>query len=51
MSSSDGLLVALRDKKNEIYKFGSMELKARSKALESIMSQDGHVSPEYKINN
>lgn len=51
MSSSEELLVALRDKKNELYKFGSMELKARSKALESMMSQDGHVSPEYKINN
>ena len=49
MNSSKKLLIALVDKKNEIYKFGSMELKARAQALDSLMSQDGHVSPEYRL--
>ncbi len=44
------LIVAIEDKINEIYQYGSMELKARSKALESLMNQDGHVKPAYKLN-
>ena len=49
MQSSEKLLIALQDKKSELYKFGSMELKARAQALESLMSQDGHVNPEYRL--
>ena len=49
MQSSEKLLIALQDKKSELYKFGSMELKARAQALDSLMSQDGHVSPEFRL--
>ena len=44
------LVIAVEDKINEIYQYGSMEMKARSKALESIMNQDGHVKPAHKLN-
>ena len=44
------LLLGINDKIDEIYKFASMEIKARAKALEGIMSLDGHVKPDYKIN-
>ena len=42
--------MAYNDKVDEIYRFASMEIKAKAKALESIMSQDGHVDSKYKIN-
>lgn len=44
------LLIAVNDTIDEIYKFASMEIKAKAKALESIMSQDGHVDQNFKIN-
>ena len=44
------LIVAVEDKINEIYLYGSMELKARSKALEALMNQDGHIKSAYKLN-
>lgn len=43
------LLIAVNDKVDEIYKFASIEIKAKAKALESIMSQDGYVAPSLKI--
>lgn len=49
MQSSEKLLIALSDKKNEIYKYGSIELKARAQAVDAMMSQNGHVSPEYRL--
>ncbi len=49
MQALEKLLLAVNDKKDEIYKFASIELKAKAKALESLMSQDGYVNPEYKI--
>lgn len=48
--SAGTLLEALKDKKNELYQYGSMELKARSKALESLMNQDGHMRSAFKLN-
>lgn len=44
------LLIAVNDTIDEIYKFASMEIKAKAKALESLMSQGGHVDPNFKIN-
>lgn len=44
------LLLAVNSKIDEIYKFASIKVKAKAKALESIMSQDGYVDPEYTIN-
>ena len=49
MESSKKLLIAIVDKKNEIYKYGSIQLKARAQAVEALMSQDGHVNPEYRL--
>ena len=43
------LLIAVNDKIEEIYKFVSMETKAQARALESMMTQDGYVDPEFKI--
>ena len=40
----------MNDKIDEIYKFASIEIKAKAKALESMMSQDGYVDPKFKIN-
>ena len=50
LESTKKLLIAVNDMIDEIYKFASMEIKAKAKALESIMSQDGHVDPNFKIN-
>ena len=49
MEAGDKLLLAVNDKIDEIYRFASLEIKAKAKALESLMSQDGYVNPEYKI--
>lgn len=49
VSAAETLLTGLEDKKNELYEFGSMELKARAKALESLMGQDGHVPKDSRI--
>ena len=43
------LLIAVNDKVDEIYKFASIEIKAKAKALESLMSQDGYVDPKFKL--
>lgn len=50
LDAASKLLIAINDKTAEIYKFASMEIKARAKALESLMSQDGYVDPNFKIN-
>ena len=39
----------VNEKIDEIYKFASIEIKAKAKALESLMSQDGYVDPNYKF--
>lgn len=49
LQAIEKLLLAVREKKDEIYKFASMEIKAKAKALEALMSQDGFVDPAYKI--
>lgn len=49
IDSSEHLLIAIVDMKNELYKFGSMELKARANALESVMGQNGHVSTDQRL--
>ena len=49
VSAAETLLTGLEDKKNELYEFGFMELKARAKALESLMGQDGHVPKDSRI--
>jgi hypothetical protein len=50
LDAVDKLLIAVNDKIDEIYKFASMEIKAKAKALESLMSQDGYVDLDFKIN-
>lgn len=49
LEAADKLLRAVNDKIDEIYQFASMEIKAKAKALESLMSQDGYVDPNFKI--
>lgn len=49
LDATSKLLTGINDKVDEIYRFASMEIKAKAKALESIMSQDGHVDSKYKI--
>ena len=50
LDAANKLLIAVNDKIDEIYRFASMEIKAKAKALESLMSQDGYVDPSFKIN-
>lgn len=45
----DKLNVAVNDKIDEIYKFASIEIKAKAKALEAMMSQNGYVNPDDRI--
>lgn len=49
MNALDKLLVSVDEKKEEICRFASIEIKARAKALESLMSQDGYVDPGFKL--
>ena len=44
------LIIAVNDKIDEIYKFASIEIKAKAKALESLMSSEGYVDSGFKIN-
>ena len=50
LEAANKLLIAVNDKIDEIYKFASIEIKAKAKALESLMSQDGYVDSKFKIN-
>lgn len=50
MESAKKLLMAVGDKIEEICKYASMEIKAKAKALESMMSQDGYVDLNFRIN-
>ena len=50
MAAGETLLRAVNEKIDEIYKFASIEVKAKAKALDAIMNQDGYVDPTYKIN-
>ena len=43
------LLLAVNEKIDEIYQFATIEIKAKAKALEALMGQDGYVDSEYKI--
>ena len=43
------LLQVVNEKIDEIYKFVTIDANAEAKALETLMSQDGHVDPEYRI--
>lgn len=49
MESGQKLLMAVGDKIEEICKYASMEIKAKAKALESMMSQDGYVDLDFRI--
>lgn len=49
INSAEKLLLCINDIIDETYRFASIEVKARSKALDSIMSMDGHVEPSFKI--
>lgn len=49
MESAKKLLMAVGDKIEEICKYASMEIKAKAKALESMMSQDGYVDLDFRI--
>lgn len=50
MDAIKKLIIAINDKIDEIYKFASLEIKAKAKALESLMSQDGYVDSKFKLN-
>ncbi len=50
MAAGETLLLAINEKINEIYKFASIEIKAKAKALDAIMNQEGYVDSTYKIN-
>lgn len=49
MAAAEKLLLTINDIIDEIYRFASIEIKARAKAVESIMSMGGHVDPSFKI--
>lgn len=43
------LRLAVEDTQKEICKFATIEINAKAKALESLMSQNGFVNPDFKI--
>ena len=43
------LRIAMDDTQKEICKFATIEINAKAKALESLMSQNGYVDPDFKI--
>ena len=43
------LLQVVNEKIDEIYRFVTIDANAEAKALETIMSQDGHVDPAHRI--
>ena len=49
LDATEQLLTGVNDKIEEIRKFAAIELQAKAKALESMLSQDGYVDPEFKI--
>lgn len=42
-------MTGVNDKIEEIRRFAAIELQAKAKALESMLSQDGYVNPEFKL--
>lgn len=44
------LLQVVNEKIDEIYRFVTIDTNAEAKALETLMSQDGYVNPDFKIN-
>ena len=49
LDAVEQLLAGVNDKIEEIRKFAAIELQAKAKALESMLSQDGYIAPEFKI--
>lgn len=49
LKAAGKLLSAVNDKIEEIYKFASIEVKAKAKALDALMSQDGYVDGKYRL--
>jgi len=49
LDASQKLVQGIKEKIDEIYKFASIEIKAKAKALESLMSMDGYVDAGFKI--
>lgn len=49
LESLKTLLLAVNTTRDEIYKYATIEIKAKAKALDSIMSQNGFVNAEFKI--
>ena len=49
MRNSRKLLQVVNEKIDEIYRFVTIDANAEAKALETIMSQDGHVDPAHRI--
>lgn len=49
LDAVEQLLAGVNDKIEEIRKFAAIELQAKAKALESMLSQDGYIDPEFKI--
>ena len=43
------LRIVMEDTQKEICKFATIEINAKAKALESLMSQNGYVDPDFKI--
>lgn len=50
MEALDKLIIGVNEKVDEIYKFASIEIKAKAKALDSVMGQNGYISPKFKFN-
>lgn len=50
MLAGDTLLSAVNEKIDEVYRFAAIDIKAKAKALDAIMNQDGYVDPVHKIN-
>jgi len=49
LDAIEQLLTGVNDKIEEIRRFAAIELQAKAKALESMLSQDGYVNPEFKL--
>ena len=49
MDAIEKLVLSVNEKIEEICKYAMIEIRAKAKALDSMMSQDGYVGSEFKI--
>ena len=49
VAAMERLIMSANEEIQEIYRYAKIEIHAQARALESMMSQDGYVDPDFKI--